>query len=212
MPMLSLISVTMKQVVYQQNEIIEYVYFPTTTIMSQIVTMQSGSIIEVATIGSEGMVGLPVFLRTDRTALSVYAQVIGDAYRMAAADLRAEVQRGGPLINILLRYAEAVLVQIAQGSACNQLHTVRQRCARWLLMTHDRVGGATFAITQEFLCQMLAVRRATVSEIASSLQEAGLIRYSRGKMTILDRKGLEAASCECYKVIRLEYERALEEI
>ncbi|MCU1293569.1 MAG: transcriptional regulator, Crp/Fnr family [Bryobacterales bacterium] len=212
MPLLTRVSLAMKQVVYRQNELIDYVYFPATTIVSSVATMEDGSVMEVATVGNEGMVGLPIFLRTDRTTLSAYSQVVGDAYRMTADDLRAEVQRGGPLVNILLRYTEALLIQIAQGSACNQLHTIRQRCARWLLMTHDRVGEATFAITQEFLCQMLAVRRATVSEIASSLQEAGLIRYSRGKMTITDRQGLQAASCECYNVIRLEYERALAEI
>jgi CRP-like cAMP-binding protein len=211
MPFLERVRVSMKQVIYLQNGPIEYVYFPIDMVMSQIATMENGTVIEIATIGKEGMIGLPVFLRTARTTLAAFAQTVGEAFRMKAADLRVEVQRGGPLVNILLRYTEAFLIQIAQGSACNQLHTVQQRCARWLLMTHDRIGSDVFAITQEFLCQMLAVRRATVSDVASSLQEAGLIRYSRGKMTITDRSGLESVACECYKVIRSEYERALAE-
>jgi CRP-like cAMP-binding protein len=205
-PLLERVAVSMKQVIYQQDGPMEYVYFPIDTILSQIATMEDGTVVEVATIGKEGMVGLPAFLRSERTTLSAFAQVIGEAYRMKTADLHAEVERGGPLVPILLRYTQAVLVQIAQGSACAQLHPVQNRCARWLLMTHDRVGGDSYPITQEFLCQMLGVRRATVSEIASSLQQAGFIRYSRGRMTITDRKGLEGAACECYKVIRREYE------
>jgi len=212
LPRLERVSVSMKQIIYQREGPIEYVYFPVDTIMSQIATMQDGTVVEVATIGREGMVGLPVFLRAKRTTLSGFAQVMGDAYRMKAEDLLAEVQRGGPLVNILLRYTQALTVQIAQGSACAQLHSVSQRCARWLLMTHDRVGADSYQITQEFLCQMLSVRRATVSEVASSLQQAGFIQYSRGKMTITNRQGLEGAACECYNAIRREYENATEDL
>jgi CRP-like cAMP-binding protein len=205
-PLLERVSVSMKQVIYQQDGPIEYVYFPIDTIMSQIATMEDGTVVEVATVGKEGMVGLPAFLRSGRTTLSAFAQVLGEAYRMKTEDLRAQVDEGGPLVPILLRYTQAVLVQVAQSSACAQLHPVQKRCARWLLMTHDRVEGDSYPITQEFLCQMLGVRRATVSEVASSLQQAGFIRYSRGKMTIVNRKGLEGAACECYSVIRREYE------
>jgi CRP-like cAMP-binding protein len=212
MPHLKRVSLSIKQVVYEQNEDIETVYFPESAIMSLVAIMEDGTIVEVATVGNEGMTGLPVLFRTRRNPLCMYSQMDGDAYQMSVENLQAEIDRRGPLMAILLRYADALLIQVARGSACNQLHSVQQRCARWLLMTHDRVRGDTFALTQEFLCRMLAVRRATVSEIASSLQEAGLIRYSRGKMTILDRKGLEAASCECYRVIRAEYERAFAEL
>jgi CRP-like cAMP-binding protein len=127
---------------------------------------------------------------------------------MKANEFRNEVQRDGPLAPLLLRYTHTFLVQAAQAGACNQLHSVQQRCARWLLMCNERVGRDEFALTQEFLCQMLSVRRATVSEVASALQAAGLIRYTRGRMTIVDRAGLEAVSCECYQVIRAEYDRA----
>lgn len=169
--------------------------------------MKNGQITEVTTIGKEGMVGVPVFLETDRTPLAAFAQIAGEAMRMKAQQLRAEIKRDGPVVKRLLRYTQGLMVQIAQSGACNQLHSPRQRCARWLLMTHDRVGRDEFNLTQEFLCQMLGVRRATVSEIASSLQQAGVIRYSRGRITIVNRRGLEAASCECYAVICAAHDR-----
>ena len=206
------VSLTLKQSIYEQNQPIEYVYFPTTAIISQIARMSNGAVAEVATIGREGFVGLPVFLGTDRTTLVAFAQVAGEAFRTTAAHFRSEMQRAVALPKLLLRYTESLLVQIAQGSACSQLHPVQQRCARWLLATHDRVGSDEFLITHEFLCQMLGVRRATVSEVLHLLQQIGLIRYSRGKMTVLNREGLEAASCECYRVIRTEYERTVSDI
>lgn len=206
------VSLSLKQPLYEQNRPIEHVYFPTTAIISQVARMSNGAVAEVATIGREGFVGLPVFLGTDRTVLTAFAQVAGEALRTTADHFRVEVQREGPLPKILLRYTESLLVQIAQGSACSQLHPVQQRCARWLLTTQDRVGTDEFRLTHEFLCQMLAVRRATVSEVASTLQRAGLIRYSRGKMTVVNRPGLEAAACECYGVIRAEYERTVTDV
>ena len=206
------VSLTLKQPVYEQNRPIEYVYFPTGAIVSQVARMANGAVAEVATIGREGFVGLPIFLGTDRTVLVAFAQVAGEALRTTAEHFRIEVQRSVTLPRILLRYTESLLVQIAQGSACSQLHPLQQRCARWLLTTHDRVGSDEFLITHEFLCQMLAVRRATVSEVLHLLQQIGLIRYNRGKMTVLNRQGLEAASCECYGVIRAEYERTVSDI
>ncbi len=206
-PRLETVSLVVKQVMYEQNASIEYVYFPINSVVSEVAKMKNGQVTEVTTIGKEGMLGIAVFLGTDRTSLAAFTQVAGQARRMKASELRTELKRGGPLLRILLRYTQGLMVQIAQSGACNQLHSPRQRCARWLLMTHDRVGRGEFVLTQEFLCQMLGVRRATVSEVASALQEAALIRYSRGRITIVDRHGLEAVCCECYGVICAEHDR-----
>jgi CRP-like cAMP-binding protein len=206
-PRLEAVSLNLKQVIYDRSTPVKFVYFPINSVVSLVARMTNGDMIEVATIGKEGMVGLPVFLRMDRTQLAAFAQIQGQALRMKATDFRHEVERNGSLAMVLFRYTQAFLVQVAQAGACNQLHNVQQRCARWLLMSHERVGRDEFMLTQEFLCQMLSVRRATVSQVASALQDAGLIRYTRGRMIILDRVGLEAVSCECYQVIRSEYER-----
>lgn len=207
LPRLETIQLTFKEVLYEQNAPIENVYFPIDSVVSEVARMKNGAIIEVTTIGKEGMVGIPVFLEINRTSLAAFTQVAGQAARMKANDFRAEIKRGGRLRKVLLRYTQGLLVQIAQSGACNHLHSLRQRCARWLLMTHDRVGRDEFMLTQEFLSQMLGVRRATVSEIASTLQQEALIIYSRGRLTIVDRRGLEAASCECYDVICAEHDR-----
>lgn len=206
-PCLETVPLTVRQVIYEQNAPIEYVYFPIDSVVSEVAKMKNGALAEVTTIGKEGMVGMPVFLEIDRTSLAAFTQVAGQAARMKANDFRAEMKRRGPLRKILLRYTQGLLVQIAQSGACNHLHSPRQRCARWLLMTHDRVGRDEFMLTQEFLGQMLGVRRATVSEIASALQQDGSILYSRGRITVVDRRGLEAASCECYGVICAEHDR-----
>jgi CRP-like cAMP-binding protein len=208
-PRLEKVPVTIKQPIYEAGKPIQYVYFPLTAVISQVVTMANGEVVESATVGREGMVGVSVLLQSDRSPMNAFGQMEGEAIRMPAAELRQEISQGGSLARVFLRYTEAYFVQVAQGGACNQLHSARHRCARWLLMTHDRLDRDEFALTHEFLGQMMAVRRATVSEIAAALQNEGLIRYGRGRMTVLDRAGLEAASCECYGVIRREYERAL---
>lgn len=205
---LETVSLTLKQVLYDRSSPAKFVYFPLNAIVSLVARMSNGDIIEVATIGKEGMVGLPLFLRADNTALAAFVQIEGQALRLKAKDFRAELKRHSRFTDVLFRYTQAFLVQIAQAGACSQLHTVQQRCARWLLMCNERVGSDEFMLTQEFLCQMLGVRRATVSEVASALQEAGLLRYTRGRMTILNRAALEDISCECYRVIRSEYDRA----
>ncbi len=204
------VSLTIKQLLYEENSPIDHVYFPLSCVASQVVKMQNGDSVEIATIGSEGLVGLPAVLGDDQTPLTVFVQIEGQALRMRTSDMQEEMARAGPLLKIVLRYTEALFIQVAQGSACSRLHLVQQRCARWILATHDRIGRDEFTLTQEFLCQMLGVRRATVSEAASSLQEAGLIRYSRGKMTIVDREKLKKFSCECYGVIQTAYQRLLD--
>ena len=173
-------------------------------------TMQDGRMVEVGTIGKEGMDGLPVFLGAQTAPLASLCQVPGEAARMRADAFRSEVGPDDRLHDLLRRFTEATLVFAAQSSACNRLHTVEQRCGRWMLHTHDRVGREEFYLTQEFLSQMLGVRRASVSEVASAFQEEGLISYRRGNLRVRDRFGVEAVACECYDVIAKEFERLLD--
>jgi CRP-like cAMP-binding protein len=198
------------QVLYEPYLPIEFVYFIETGVASVVGVMSDGSAVETATIGCEGMVGLPLFHGVDRTASQCFCQVPGESWRMRAGDFQEELRRNAPLMSILGRYTEALFIQVAQSSACNRVHAMRARCARWLLQTHDRVGTDRFQLTQRFLAQMLGVRRATVTEAAGSLQDARLIDYKMGTIRILDRQGLEAAACECYLIIRREIERLLE--
>ena len=196
-----------KQSVYEPNEPIEYVYFVQNGVTSLLNVMEDGREVEVATVGNEGMVGLPVFLGADKIPGRAFSQIPGDALRMKADVFKDKVTPGTRLHDLLQRYTQALFNQIAQGAACNSLHSVEERMCRWLLMTQDRVGEDEFPLTQEFLSQMLGVRRPTVSTAASILQKAGLIRYSRGSITVLEREGLEASSCECYGIIKAEFDR-----
>ena len=200
-PHLEAVAVGVRHVIYEPNGPILHVYFPTGCVISLVTYLMDGSAVEMATIGLEGMVGLPIFLGTDTMPSRAFGQVPGDALRITAAALTAEIKRNGPLVRVLNRYTQALFNQVAQTTACNRVHLVEQRCARWLLQTHDRVGSDQFLLTQEFLAQMLGVRRSGVSAAAGSLQKAGLIRYARGRITVLDRPGLESAACECYGVI-----------
>lgn len=199
------------EVYYQPNEPISHVYFPLSGVASLLTLDESGTGVEVATVGNEGMVGIPVFLTQDTTPGKALMQVPGAVLRMPVADFRREVVDvlGSCLQVLLQRYTHALMVQMAQGVACNRLHTIEQRAARWLLTTRDRVGGPTYPLTQEFLAQMLGVRRASVSEVASELQSLGLITYTRGIMTIRDSTGLEARACVCYRIVRDAYDRML---
>lgn len=198
-----------REPVYEANKPIPNAYFPLDGVISMIATADNGNLVEVATTGKEGMVGLPLFLGTDQTPLRSFSQVPGAALRMPAAALRKHVREEPQFAAVLSRYAEALMMQISQSTACNRAHSIHQRCCRWLLMTHDRVSRDHFQLTQEFLAQMLGVRRATVNEVASKLQREKLIRYSRGVVTILSRRGLEQRACGCYWIIRNEYDRLL---
>jgi CRP-like cAMP-binding protein len=191
------------------NEPIEYVYFPNSGIISLVNLTEDGGTVEAATVGNEGMVGLPLLLGTDRMIGQAITQIVGDALRMKADVFKQEVTPASPLYSLLLRYTQALMNLISQSVACNCLHSVEDRCCRWLLLCQDRVESDEFPLTQEFLAQMLGVRRASVSVVAATLQKAGLIRYRRGKITILDRLGLEAASCECYQIVKQELDRLL---
>jgi CRP-like cAMP-binding protein len=199
----------LRQVLFDYDQPIEHVYFPENFVGSVISIMADGTAVETATVGREGMVGLPLFLGADRTQAQAFCQVPGEALRMEAGAFREAVGRGGQLAAMLNRYTQALFTFLAQTSACNRLHKIRERCARWLLLTHDRVGRDRFPLTQQFLSQMLGVRRATVTEAAGSLQSAGLIDYSYGQITVTDRLGLEEAACECYAIIQREFVRLL---
>jgi CRP-like cAMP-binding protein len=198
-----------QQILHEAFEPIEDVYFVEEGVGSLVNETDSGEIVEVATIGAEGMVGFPILLGARSVPSRCLVQIPGAGLRMKAADFERALERAPRLRTLLLRYVMALLNQIAQGTSCNRMHEVQERCARWLLQTHDRVEGDRFPLTQEFLSQMLGVHRPTVSVAAGMLQQAGLIRYTRGQITILDRAGLEAASCSCYRTIKDEYDRLL---
>lgn len=201
------VELTFGLVVEQPGRPVEHVWFPRNGVLSMVSQMADGSSVEVATVGREGFTGLPLLLDDRAMANRVFVQIPGEADRLPAAAFAALIERLPALRRLMLRYALALVTQVAQGSACNRLHPVEARCARWLLMTHDRVDGDAFPLTQDFLAQMLGASRPSVSIAAGVLQKAGLIRYTRGVIEVLDRPGLEAASCECYGVIAGEFRR-----
>src|SRR5207344_1143304 len=207
LPRLQVVSLALKHVLYEARSPIDYAYFPNRGVVSALTVMEDGRAIEVATIGNKGMVGLPLLVGAKTAANRVIVQVSGEAVRMAEGVLREEVSRDSPLRRLLVLYHTAFLAQVSQAVACNGLHSVHQRCCRWLLMTQDRAHSDVFPMTHELLAGMLGVRRSTVSEVLEPLKEQGLIRYSRGKFTVLDREGLKAGACECYRTINEEYER-----
>jgi len=208
-PELDPVPLGLKQVLYEADTPITHVYFPLNAVASLVIEMRDGLGVEVGTIGNEGMVGTPAFLGADKGPTKAFAQVPGDSLRMRVGVFKAEMRKGGPLHGLVQRYTQALMNQISQSVACNHLHSVEERMCRWLLMTHDRVGGDEFPLTQEFLAQMLVVRRPTVTVVAGILQKSGLISYQRGRITILDREGLEAGSCECYAAVKKEFDRLL---
>ncbi len=169
-------------------------------------TGNSGDSIEVATIGYEGIIGLPLFLGGTSATIEIFVQVPGEGLHMPSDAFQRHIAREESLVRALLRYTQALIIQIAQCAACNAHHTMVGRCARWLLQTHDRAKADSFLLTHEFLGRMLGVRRASVSEAAQALQDLKLIHYSRGTVTVLDRDGLEKAACECYRLIANEYD------
>jgi CRP-like cAMP-binding protein len=208
-PHLEHVSLSLKQVLYEVGELIEYVYFPHQSIVSALSTMEDGSMVEVGLVGNDGIVGIPAALGDNITATTAMVQVPDSAMRMKASLLKSEFQRGGSLQSLLLRYMQAQHAFVSQNAACNRLHYLEGRLARWLLLVCDRVESNELPLTHEFMSQMLGVRRAGVTEAANMLQQSGLIRYTRGKITILNRQELEAASCECYEIINGEFARLL---
>jgi CRP-like cAMP-binding protein len=191
-------------VLYEAGAEIQYAYFPTSGCVSLVHDAQDG-IVEVGTVGFEGMLGLPLLLHGNSATTRALVQVEGEGYRITAAALRRIIATSDSISRILLRFALAFFNQVAQSVACNRLHSLEERCARWLLITHDRVEGDEFKLTQEFLSFMLGVHRPAVTLAAGALQKAGFIHYSRGKITITDRPGLEHAACACYQASRDDY-------
>ena len=210
-PHLERIQLEYRQSLYRAHKPIEFVYFIETGVGSLVNTMANGEAAEVGTIGNEGVVGLPLLLGDDRAPTSVYVQVPGAGLRMKATAFEKELARSASMRTVMLRYGHAFFNQVAQSAACNHFHPIQQRCCRWLLMTHDRMHSDDFLLTQEFLAMMLGVQRTGVTAAAGSLQRAGLIRYKRGNVTIIDRRGLERRSCECYGVSKIEFDRLLGE-
>jgi CRP-like cAMP-binding protein len=209
-PSLDRVTLELREVLFDPDRLIEHVYFPESCVVSILGIMADGSAVETATVGCEGMVGLPAFLGDGRTSAQAFCQVPGEAMRLDVETFRREVRRRAELPALLGRYTQALIAQIAQSSACNRLHPLRQRCARWLLQTHDRVGSEEFAFTHQFLSQMLGVRRATVTELAGEFERQGLIENHYARIVIRDREGLERTACECYRIIRREFERLIE--
>lgn len=198
-----------KKSLYEASRPIEYVYFPINGVASLVLTTAEGASAEVGTIGSEGMVGLPICLGDRDAPSAVYVQVPGTALRMNAEVFHGQLEHSPTLKRIMLRYAHAFFNQVAQSAACAHLHRVEQRCCRWLLMTRDRMPSGEFLLTHEFLGMMLGVRRTTVTDVMGGLQKAGLIQYRRGHVTILDEEALLQRTCECYEISKLEFDRLL---
>jgi CRP-like cAMP-binding protein len=208
LPCLSAVSLGMKDVLFEPGETVDAVHFPLGGVISLVTSLHDGQVVEVATIGNEGIVGVPM-VRGGSLAVRALSQVPGRTLRMQDTVFQNEFAHPGPFRDIIENYLQALFGQIAQAAACNRLHTNEERLSRWLLMSHDRVGSDMFPITHEFLAQMLGSRRATVTLSAGVLQAAGLIGYHRGRVTIIDRPGLEAVSCECYAVIRAALDRVV---
>jgi CRP-like cAMP-binding protein len=205
-PHLRLEQAELKQQAYQPGQPITDIYFPVTAVYSVVAVADGKVVLEVATVGYEGMVGLPVYLGAASSPQGAFCQVPGATVRISSADLRQALSRDGALHELLNRFTQATMVQVAQNVVCNRSHTTDQRMARWLATTQDRVGHDEFPLTQEFLAQMLGVHRPTVSETARRIQFRGLIRYSRGVITVTDREGLVNAACDCYRILKREFD------
>ena len=209
LPDLKSVHLVQKRIVYSAGDWYDYAYFPNQSIISSVAIMKNGSVTEIGVIGNEGMIGLPIILGSDRFTTEAIVQVGNSALRIPAQKLKAEFDRREALYHLLLRYTQARIIQLGQTAACNCYHTIPQKFARWLLTVRDSVRKDKLDLTQEFISQMLGVRRAGVTEIAGQFQKAGMIRYSRGHITILDQERLEATSCECYQLIADEFSRLL---
>ena len=196
-------------VLYESGSTLSHIYFPTTAIVSLLYVMENGASAEIAVVGQEGLVGISLFMGGESTPSRAVVQSAGAAFRMPAETIKAEFNRFGPVMHLLLRYTQALITQMAQTAVCNRHHSLDQQLCRWLLLSLDRLPGNHLVMTQELIANMLGVRREGVTEAARRLQAAGLISYARGHITVLDRSRLEHRSCECYGVVKREYDRLL---
>lgn len=208
-PNLELVEMTLGQVLYESGGMLEHVYFPTNSIISLLYVMENGSSAEIAVVGNEGILGISLFMGGETTSSRAIVQSSGHAYRLKAQLLKDEFNRGGPVQRLLLRYTQALITQMAQTAVCNRHHSVEQQLCRWLLLSLDRLATDQLTMTQELIANMLGVRREGVTDAAGKLQRDGLINYSRGRITVLDRPKLEKRSCECYQVVKAEFDRLL---
>lgn len=211
-PYLERIELPLGKALYESGDHLNHVYFPTTAIVSLLSVMENGASAEIAVVGNEGIIGIALFMGGETMANRAVVQSAGYAYRLKEQLLKQEFNRSGALQHLLLRYTLALLTQMAQTAVCNRHHSVDQQLCRWLLLSLDRLPSDTLHMTQELIANMLGVRREGVTEAAGALQKAGLIHYSRGRITVLDRPGLEARVCECYEVVRKEFFRLLPDV
>lgn len=211
-PYFEFVHMPLGMVLYESGGQLDHVYFPTTSIISLLYVMDDGASAEIAIVGNEGIVGVALFMGGQTMPNRAVVQSAGDAYRLKGALLQQEFGRAGAIQRLLLRYTQALLTQMAQTAVCNRHHSVEQQLCRWLLLSLDRLPTNVLTMTQELIANMLGVRREGVTAAAGKLQDAGLISYNRGIITVLDRPGLEAVCCECYQVVRTEFERLLPEI
>ena len=206
---LELVPMPLGEVLYESGGRLKHVYFPITSIVSLLYVMEDGSSAEIALVGNEGILGISLFMGGETTPSRAVVQSAGFGYRLKAQLLKNEFNRAGPLMRLLLRYTQALITQMSQTAVCNRHHSVEQQLCRWLLLSLDRLSSDKLSMTQELIANMLGVRREGVTEAAGKLQRAGLIEYSRGHITVLNRPGLEARSCECYQVVKSEFDRLL---
>jgi CRP-like cAMP-binding protein len=209
LPQLEHVEMPLGQVLYESGGTLSHVYFPTTAIVSLLYVMENGASAEIAVVGNEGIVGISLFMGGDSTSSRAVVQSAGLGFRLKAQVMKDDFNRAGPVLHLLLRYTQALITQMAQTAVCNRHHSLDQQLCRWLLLSLDRLKGNELVMTQELIANMLGVRREGVTEGALKLQQAGLIRYARGHITVLDRDGLEKRSCECYAVVKKEYDRLL---
>jgi CRP-like cAMP-binding protein len=209
LPMLEFVDLPLGHVLYESGVTLDHVYFPSTAIVSLLYVLENGASAEIAVVGKEGIVGISLFMGGGSTPNRAVVQSAGKGLRLGATALQTEFNRSGPVLHLLLRYTQALITQMSQTAVCNRHHSLDQQLCRWLLLSLDRLQGDVLAMTQELIANMLGVRREGVTEAAVQLQAAGLIRYARGRITVLDRAGLEKRSCECYAVVKKEYGRLL---
>jgi CRP-like cAMP-binding protein len=209
LPDLQPVNMALGDVLYEAGATLSHVYFPTTAIVSLLYVMENGASAEIAVAGNEGIVGISLFMGGESTPSRAVVQSAGGAFRMKAQTLKNEFNRHSPVLRLLLRYTQALITQMAQTAVCNRHHSLDQQLCRWLLLSLDRLAGDQLVMTQELIANMLGVRREGVTEAALKLQKSGLITYARGRITVLDRAGLEKSTCECYAVVKKEYDRLL---
>ena len=210
-PLLEHVDMPLGQVLYESGKTLSHIYFPTTSIVSLLYVMENGASAEIAVVGNEGLVGVSLFMGGGSTPSRAVVQSAGHGFRLKASAMKDEFDKGGPVLHLLLRYTQALITQMSQTAVCNRHHSLDQQLCRWLLLSLDRLNDNKLVMTQELIANMLGVRREGVTEAAAKLQKAGLIRYNRGRISVLDRPGLEKRSCECYAVVKKEYDRLLPE-